>query len=225
MRNICEFLRKKDVGSIGIGAMIVFIAMVLVAGIAASVLIQTSTKLETQAMRSGQETIKEVAGGLAVFDVEGRVNSDLQYIGVTIRPRAGSPDIDLNETLVIISDGTQKCVLAYDGWNNSFHFNSSVDSDTGRIFTTGGWANLSDEEFGVIVLEDADSSCSATSPVINGGDKVIVMINCGAGNGCFTAEVAERKDVFGKIMPEIGSPGVISFTTPASYADTVYDLQ
>jgi hypothetical protein len=30
MRKICKMLRKKDVGSIGIGAMIVFIAMVLV---------------------------------------------------------------------------------------------------------------------------------------------------------------------------------------------------
>jgi len=47
MRNIFETIKRKDIGSIGIGAMIVFIAMVLVAGIAASVLIQTSTKLET----------------------------------------------------------------------------------------------------------------------------------------------------------------------------------
>ena len=211
--------------SIGIGAMIIFVAMVLVAGIAASIFIQTSSRLEHQSLRSGQETIKEVSGGLAVFDIEGKKNTDLQYLAVTVRTRAGSPDIDLNETLVIISDGTQKCVLAYDGWNNSFHYNSSVDSDTGRIFTTGGWANLSDEEFGVIVLEDADSSCTATAPIINGGDKVIIMINCGAGNGCFTAEIAERKDVYGKIMPEQGSPGIISFTTPSVYSDSVFDLQ
>ena len=66
-----ETLKKKDVGSIGIGAMIVFIAMVLVAGIAASVLIQTSTKLETQAMATGSETTDEVSSGVAVFGILG----------------------------------------------------------------------------------------------------------------------------------------------------------
>ncbi len=62
---------NKDVGSIGIGAMIVFIAMVLVAGIAASVLIQTSTQLETTSMKSGQETIDEVSTGIAVENIDG----------------------------------------------------------------------------------------------------------------------------------------------------------
>ena len=58
-------LLDKDVGAIGIGAMIVFIAMVLVAGIAASVLVQTSTRLESQAMKTGSDTIEEVATGVA----------------------------------------------------------------------------------------------------------------------------------------------------------------
>ena len=71
MRKICEVLKRKDVGSIGIGAMIVFIAMVLVAGIAASVLVQTANKLEMQAMETGSETTAEVATGIRVVDIEG----------------------------------------------------------------------------------------------------------------------------------------------------------
>ena len=55
----------------GIGAMIVFISMVLVAGMAASVLIQTAGNLENQAMATGQETTTEVSTGIKITDIEG----------------------------------------------------------------------------------------------------------------------------------------------------------
>ena len=74
MRNMLKLFKKfkhDNHGAIGIGAMIVFIAMVLVAGIAASVLIQTSGRLETQAMQSGAETVSEVATGIQVESVLG----------------------------------------------------------------------------------------------------------------------------------------------------------
>ena len=111
-----DMIKDKDVGAIGIGAMIVFIAMVLVAGIAASVLIQTSTRLESQAMSTGQETIAEVSTGVAVFDIMGyasSVSANLSKIGVTVRSRAGSMEIDLTTTFIEISDTTYKKVFKY----------------------------------------------------------------------------------------------------------------
>ena len=234
MRKICEMLKKKDVGAIGIGAMIVFIAMVLVAGIAASVLVQTSTKLESQAMKTGAETIDEVSTGIAVFDIAGKTNaSDLGFMAITVRPRAGAKNIDLNETTILISDGTKKALLTYYGWNDADMFNATVDAD-GDLFGTGGYGNATitsygfdnctNEHFGIIVLEDADGSCTQTAPVINKGDKVVLTLKCDT-NTLFGQEIPERTDVFGRIIPEVGSPGIISFTTPASYNDVVFDLQ
>jgi len=218
---ICETLKRKDVGSIGIGAMIVFIAMVLVAGIAASVLIQTSTTLESQAMATGQQTTNEVAGGIAVFDVEGHVDvdTDIDGLAITVRPRAGSPDIDLNETIILLSDGSTKVLLMYD-YANANHFNSSVNASDASVFGFK-YTDLSNEQFGILVLTDADNSCQRYTPVINTGDKVMLYVNTDA---CFT-KIQERTDVFGYIYPEHGSPGVISFRTPSSYSDTIYDLQ
>jgi len=218
-----ETLKRKDVGSIGIGAMIVFIAMVLVAGIAASVLIQTSTTLESQALATGRETTHEVAGGIAVFDVEGHVDTDIDGLAITIRVRAGSPDIDLNESIILLHNGVTKVLLTYNysgGGANSTHFNSTVDASDGDVFGFF-YTNLTNEVFGIMVLEDYDSSCQRYTPVINYGDKVMLFVDTDA---CF-GKIGERTDVFGYIYPEYGSPGVISFRTPSSYSDTIYDLQ
>jgi len=221
MKSLFKILKNKDVAEIGIGAMIVFIAMVLVAGIAASVLIQTSMKLESQAMATGRETTDEVAGGVAVFDVIGHVTTDIDALAITVRARAGSPNIDLNETIILLTDGTDKILVQYD-YANANHFNASVDSTDGDVFGFS-YSDLTREQFGVLVLEDADSSLTRFNPVLNRGDKAMIMINavaCFGGTG-----IAERADVYGWIYPEHGSPGVIAFQTPASYSVSVYDLQ
>ena len=214
-----KLFNKKDQASIGIGAMIVFIAMVLVAGIAASVLIQTSTTLESQAMATGRETTDEVAGGIAIFDIEGHVSTDIDGLAITVRSRAGSPDIDLNNTVILLSEGNKKNLLYYD-YGTSSHFNSTVNESDAKVFGFN-YDDLEDYEFGIMVLKDPDTSLSRYNPVLNRGDKVMLFVDT---NECFDS-IGERTEVFGYVYPEHGSPGVISFRTPASYSDTVYDLQ
>ena len=218
MGKICNILKEKDVGAIGIGAMIVFIAMVLVAGIAASVLIQTSTKLETQAMRSGQETIAEVSTGIAIDDIEGHVDTtdNVDKLAIMVRPRAGSADIDLSQTVIEISDSATDNLLTYD----NTPFTNTVDID-GDLFQTADYPTDA-TSFTIIVLEDADGSCTSGNPVINQGDHVILAVNV---TYCFD-KIATRTDVYGQVIVEEGSPGVIAFTTPASFGtDDVVDLQ
>ena len=222
-----ETLKRKDVGSIGIGAMIVFIAMVLVAGIAASVLIQTSTRLETQAMATGSETTDEVSSGIAIFDVLGYADSgsDISKLAIGVRPRAGSDGIDLSQVYLELSDTSKKVVLNY---TTSYYNDSSGYDDIFSVsvfpddpYPYGNVSNRDGSRFGILVVEDADNSLSSTTPVINRGDKVYLCINA---TGCFN-DIAERTDVWGMVAPELGSPGMISFRTPASYTDNVIDLQ
>jgi len=223
MRKICKMLRKKDVGSIGIGAMIVFIAMVLVAGIAASVLIQTSTRLESQAMRTGQETTEEISTGIAVFDIKGYApaSGNIDNMTITVRPRAGSADIDLAEVFLELSNTDYKVIMNYDtaGSNNWNDSTTGVD-DVFGVDCFPAAAN----RFGIMVLEDADGSCTETNPVINRGDKVLLCVDT-TQSFSTTGGINERIDIWGMVCPEQGSPGVISFTTPASYNDNIFDLQ
>ena len=212
-------LREKDVGAIGIGAMIVFIAMVLVAGIAASVLIQTSGKLEMQAMKSGQETIAEVATGIQVEGVEGYNVSGagvISRLAIEIRARAGSKEVDVSQTVVELTDLNTKNLFTY----NSGNF-TPIEDIGGDIFTASFYPFDNDTVFGLIVLEDADNSITATNPIINIGDHVILTINVTKAFG----GLSTRVDVTGLVIPEEGSPGMVSFTTPASYTEAVVELQ
>jgi flagellin FlaB len=191
--------------------------MVLVAGIAASVLIQTSTKLESQALLTGQETTAEVSSGLDVVGIEGyQSNGAIDLLAVCVRARAGSRDIDLGQTVIELSDSTKKNFLSFD--TGCFTLADDVDGD---IFNFSFYtSNASD--FSIIVLEDADGSCSSgTSAVINSGDYIVLGINTTAAFG----GLEERSDIWGMVMPEEGSPGVIYFMTPASYPDHVLELQ
>jgi len=223
MGKICKMLRKKDVGAIGIGAMIVFIAMVLVAGIAASVLIQTSTKLESQAMRTGQETTEEVSTGIAVFDIKGYApaSGNIDNMTITVRPRAGSADIDLAEVFLELSNTDYKVIMNYDTAGSNNWNDSGIGVDD--VFGVACFP-VAANRFGILVLEDADGSCTETNPVINRGDKVLLCVDTTQSFNA-TAGINERTDIWGMVCPEQGSPGVISFTTPASYNDNIYDLQ
>jgi len=215
MRKLQISLNKNKVGSIGIGAMIVFISMVLVAGIAASVLISTSTNLEMQALKTGQENIAEVASGIKVESIEGYNSSGLiTKMAVEVATRSGSPDVDLGQAIVEISDSTTKYVLRYGG--------DVCDADdiNGDLFSVGNFGDADD--FDLIIVQDADSSCSANNPVINFGDHVMLALDP---SNIFSPGISPMTDVSGMIIPEIGAPGIIGFTTPSSYADQVMELQ
>lgn len=219
MGKIKRILRRSDIADMGIGAMIVFIAMVLVAGIAASVLVQTANKLEIQAMTTGDQTINEVSTGLHVSDITGhKAGAVLNYVYITVEPRAGTSDIDLAKTYIEVSNSAKKCVLTYSAAN--FHLNTAIAGD---MFQAGFYTTLTSTTFGVVVLEDADSSLSAAAPVLNIGDKVALTMYPSAANAF--AGFAVRTDIWGMIQPEEGASGVFAFTTPASYAGaTVFDL-
>ncbi|UCF12587.1 MAG: hypothetical protein JSW06_11240 [Thermoplasmatales archaeon] len=212
---IFEKIRKEDVGAIGIGAMIVFIAMVLVAGIAASVLIQTSSNLQMQALSTGQETIAEVASGLKVEGISGHNSSGLiDKLAIEITPLAGAPDIDLSQGVVEISDSDGKYILRYgDALTN-------ISSVNGSIFDVSDFGDAT--TFDIIVLQDADESCLVATPVINYGDHVILAINTTL---AFNSSLPPRQDVFGLVIPEEGSFGVIGFTVPPAVTEAVVSLQ
>ena len=217
---IKPLLDRKNAGSMGIGALIIFIAMVLVAGIAASVLVQVANTLQMQALYTGQETIDEVATGIAVVDIEGHVSNPangLDMITIAVRARAGSGELDISQTIIELANNDTKVILTYDSGNHAYE-----PAADGGVFNTSVFT-LAADNFGLIIIEDEDGSANNSAiPIINRGDLVMLTVDA---DTTFAPGLPERVDMWGSVIPEVGSWGIISFRTPMTFVDEVYDLQ
>ena len=88
---------KNDTGDVGIGTLIIFIAMVLVAAVAAAVLIQTSGVLQQKAQATGKAATAEVSSNLKVISIIGARDdniSDINDLKVYVELAAGGAMID-----------------------------------------------------------------------------------------------------------------------------------
>ncbi|MEM0466451.1 MAG: flagellin [Candidatus Thermoplasmatota archaeon] len=200
--------------SIGVGSLIIFIAMILVAGITASVLIQTMNSLEQQALKTGMETIREISSGLKVTHISGyQRNATISQLAIFITPVTGSEAIDLTYTHVSISDSKKQVILNY----SKTCFSRNV---TNGLFNTLNASRLSASTFGIVVIRDIDGSCNASLPIINQEDLVVLLINT---SKCFSG-LGTRIKVQGSINPEFGIAGLIEFTTPNTYLKNIVEL-
>jgi len=216
-KNNKKSLKDDNKGMIGIGTLIIFIAMVLVAAVAASVLIQTSQTLQQRAYKVAGETIQEVSSGMKINDMVGYTNagrSHIEYMAVMIAPRAGSQYIDLENVIVtVLIDNLT--VLNFDG--NLVAENVSGDG----VFHTLNHSQINSTNYGLIVVHDFDNSMLSTNGM-NVGDSAFIIINLSAathGSG-----VGPRKDISGAVIPEIGMEAIYYMRSPAVFENRVIQL-
>ncbi|MGB9962377.1 archaellin/type IV pilin N-terminal domain-containing protein [Halobacterium sp. MBLA0001] len=97
-----EFITDEDErGQVGIGTLIVFIAMVLVAAIAAGVLINTAGFLQSKGSATGEEASAQVSNRINIVSAYGNVNSEeVDYVNLTVRQAAGADNINLSKSTI-----------------------------------------------------------------------------------------------------------------------------
>jgi flagellin-like protein len=90
-----------DGAQVGIGTLIVFIAMVLVAAIAAGVLIETAGFLQTESEETGEASSAQVTDRVHIVSTTGRLDNELVYeVEIDVTKAPGSGDIDLEEVVI-----------------------------------------------------------------------------------------------------------------------------
>ncbi|MDD5474868.1 MAG: hypothetical protein PHU34_12110 [Candidatus Methanoperedens sp.] len=95
-------LIKNEEAQAGVGTLIIFIAMVLVAAVAAAVLIQTSGVMQSKSTSTTKEAAATIGENIVVESVDAISNSTNYLIGlnVTIKLAAGSSDVDLSKLIL-----------------------------------------------------------------------------------------------------------------------------
>ncbi|MEM2944612.1 MAG: archaellin/type IV pilin N-terminal domain-containing protein [Methanomassiliicoccales archaeon] len=100
-------MKKNKRGEMGVGTMIIFIAMILVAAVAASVLISTANTVREQAQSTGEDAIANVASGFIIQGVIGEVaDNEINTLTVYVKLAAGSPAIDMSKVIIVYTDGS-----------------------------------------------------------------------------------------------------------------------
>lgn len=220
-KHVKKILKDDDEAMVGIGTLIVFIALVLIAAVASSVIIQTSESLQQRAYAVGKQTIRQVSSGMEIIGLTGYTNAaktKIVTLAVSIKPRAGSYDIDMNETLMYI-EYDNLTVLSLD-W-------SGVDVITGTIsangvFQTLNHSNLSSTEFGMIAIRDIDNSIT-NSYGMSTVDMVLIMVNLTAVFPT-TGGLATGEEFIGRLVPEVGSSGIFLCSAPSAFDYRVVEL-
>ena len=193
-------LFKNDHGQVGIGTLIIFIAMVLVAAVAAAVLIQTSGVLQQKAQQTGTEAIGEVSGNLQVTSItgtrDGSTSERLTQYDITVKVAAGAGRIDLGQLVLLAENASESVYLSHDPTADGTHFST-------------------DE------IRDDDNSYTGTTYVINSGDLIEITISASD----VGISAAPRDDLSFTLTPENGNPVRIDLTTPNSYGiDKIVNL-
>ena len=187
-------------GAVGIGTLIIFIAMVLVAAIAAAVLINVSGILQQKAMSTGKEAITQVSGNLLITSIRGNTNAGktvIDSLNVTITTAAGAGRVDLSQLVVKVGNNVNETVLTYlVGAATATTFNVTKIRDPAGLFTT-------------VPVIDASS---------------LVQINTDLTLASPRPNLFARSQYHIELIPERGASTIIDGVTPSSYSTAIQQL-
>ena len=184
---------KNDRAEVGVGTLIVFIAMVLVAAVAAAVLINTTGTLQQRAQATGKDATQEVSSNLKVTGIYGvrgnTTDAGLWDLKINVELSAGAVPMDLTKLIIRYSDGSSS---------------RNYNHDAAALADASGPAS----SFNATWIRGDGAGF-----VMQSGDLVQLHFNMNTGSTLGT-----RTPVEVSLIPETGSPVAADFKTPATYS-------
>ena len=206
------FMRNDNRAQVGIGTLIIFIAMVLVAAVAAAVLIQTSGVLQQKAQATGKQATQEVSSNLIIKNIEGirakttasNLSDTIDLVKLKVGLNVGSAPVDINQVVISITDGTTANDLIYAANEKTYdypmaNFSSTATASANLAYllneTQAIPGNNSKYFYTAEKIRDEDASFTQEKPVLNTGDLVTLYISTMSGTGLAHSSVGSDTKV------------------------------
>jgi flagellin FlaB len=149
--------RREEDGSIGIGAMIVFIALILVAAVASTIIIKTAEELQQNAENTSSDTRNQISGKVSVADVYIATTADTDNADTDTDVTTGVDDI---ATMVVIARVSSGSLNVQQG-DISYYISCKVTLDDGSTLAT--------IDSGVAAANTLDDTAYATGDEMGAG--------------------------------------------------------
>lgn len=202
-------LKRQSVGNkgmSGIGTLIIFIALILVAAVAAMVLLQTSASLQSRAIATGKESEEQASTALQITKILGHTDANRDYIDylmAEVRLAPGSSNINLYETVMSFHNGDE--YISGVKYNATIDGNNDVDSAVDISRDSNNSLGQSTKYSVYYLGEDADYSQGSKTGIVPGQDASVIY---------WTGNLGKNKRVEINFVPSVGAQTIVKFRTP-----------
>lgn len=183
------FCGKK--AEMGVGTLIIFIALLLVAAVAAGVLIQTASSLQQKALETGRQATGQISSNAIAIEVsaeDGQARNVTNF-SMIMKLAAGSDQIKLEDVTMSFSTADTATTYKYtSGTKTNYTVNAAQHNGT----------------FDVTYLQTGTNSIVGN---LQRGDVIRIDF-------CGEREILEDEQVMIRFIPKIGTPTQVNFVTP-----------
>ena len=214
---------KKDDAEVGTSSLILFITMIIIATVAFSSLMASTSVLQKSVDIAAKESKQRVSSAIYIDEVVGfrsknndtsELSASIQRIDLYLSLSASSQPIDMSQTKFLVRSKSNSAIFGYD--------------------VTGGQTKADSVYFIMEAIADTDDSMNATVPSMSYGDIVRIVISTADNSYCADAladvdlcsptglRVQPYDDVSITVIPEKGIENSVSFNVPSTMGSFQY---
>ncbi len=191
-------IKNSKKAEMGIGTLIIFIALLLVAAIAAGVLIQTAGSLQEKALTTGDQAKGQIATNVRVVEVSATDGTDgeVNHFTMIAKLAPGSDAIKLSQALFTVNTYNNTATLQYFGTSGTYENN----------LTTGYYTNGTSGR-GNFTVEYLQEGSNFVDGNLQRGDVIKLYFES-------PRDIGEDENIRLNFIPKIGTPTLTEFITP-----------